>query len=307
MSMLSIIIVNYNGRHFLDDCLASIAACVTCPHEVIVVDNASSDGSVEHLRTHHPGVRLIESPTNTGFTGGNNLGVRQARGDLILLLNNDTVVQTDFAPALAGFANPKTGVVGARLFYGDGRQQASVGYEHTPLRLVLSWLGLKRVGWLPNWFRRTEESVIFYDASHEGLAWVSGACLFTRKALWDRLGGLDERYFMYLEDVDYCRQVREAGYQVCYTPAVRVTHYEGAGRAWLGARALSNSMSSYVLFTRKHYGRVWAVAMRWALSGVMYARGLAYGVQRFWAPSEVLEEKLCGYLKAARLLRKGAP
>ncbi len=300
--ILSIIIVNFNGRPFLNDCLRSIQEHVSYPHEVIVVDNASTDSSVDYIRTYFPHVRLHVSPVNTGFTGGNNLGAQLACGDYFLLLNNDTYLRNDVTPALEMFKNPLVGVVGCRLFYGDGRQQASIGYEHTPIRLVLSWLGLSRYSWLPTVFRRAEEQFIFYERAQCGVAWVSGAGLFTPKALWNKLEGLDARYFMYLEDVDYCKMVRHAGYVICYTPAVQVTHYEGAGRSWIGEKALMNSMTSYILYTRKFYGPFSASIMRLCLGIVMLARSTIYAIQLLLKPSLVLVEKRRGYFTAAQLL-----
>jgi len=153
---LSIVIVNYNGHRFLADCMKSIRRYVRCDHEVILVDNASTDGSVHYIATHFPTVRLIESAVNTGFTGGNNIGVRAANGELVLLLNNDTKLLGSVDDAVAEFNHANVGALGAHLFYGDGRNQTSVGYEHTPLRIVLSWVGLSKYAALPTLFRRIE-------------------------------------------------------------------------------------------------------------------------------------------------------
>ncbi len=300
--LLSILIVNYNGLRFLRDCLESVERHVHCEHEVIVVDNASADDSVAFIREHFPQVKLVASAVNTGFTGGNNLAAAAASGDLLLLLNNDTVILSDIQPVVDAMRAPEVGIVGAHLQYADARNQPSAGYAHTPARLLLSWLGLSNVGFLPNVFRRVETRTAFYDADKRGLAWVSGAFLLTRRALWEQLGGLDERYFMYVEDVDYCRRVQQAGYSVDYVANVHVLHYEGAGKPWIGEAALLRTMTSYALFLRKYYSPGVAVLTKLSLGLVMLFRALAYQCSSLSSGSQVLAEKKAAYFKAARYL-----
>jgi GT2 family glycosyltransferase len=304
-SLLSIIIVNYNGRHFLADCLDSIAEINTCPHEIILVDNASVDDSCNFVRENYPDVHLIESKVNTGFTGGNNLGAQHARGRILLLLNNDTKLLTDIAPILREFDDPVLGVLGCRLFYGDGRQQHSYGYEHTPSRLVLSWLGLGGISFAPNCFRRNQMRSAAYELSHDRVSWVSGAFLMTPKALWDRLGGLDNEYFMYVEDVDYCKRARDEGYRIAYTPHAQVIHYEGSGKIWLGNKALSNSMRSYIRYARKFYGSFATLFIRMSLAAVMLFRSMVYGITSLLTGSEIMKDKNKAYLSASLNLIKG--
>jgi N-acetylglucosaminyl-diphospho-decaprenol L-rhamnosyltransferase len=298
--LLSIVIVNYNGLRFLDECLASIAKFVACSHEVIVVDNASADGSVAHLEANFPHIYLIKSTVNTGFTGGNNIGVRAASGELVLLLNNDTQLLNPIAPAVDAFANPRLGALGVHLLYGNGHNQPSVGYEHTPARIVLSWLGLATVAALPTLFRRTETAEAFYTQPHAQVAWVSGAFLLTRRALWDAIGGLDERYFMYVEDVDYCKQVRLKGYDVAYLPDVNVTHYEGAGKAWIGQGALTRTVRSYKLYITKHYGATVAELSGALLACVFGLRVPVYVLRHMLRGHTIDQEKAAGYAAAAK-------
>ncbi len=275
--LVSVVIVNYNGKRFLEACLHAVAtvAFSRYAHEVIVVDNQSSDGSQALLR-QWPGITYIESAVNTGFTGGNNLGVQAARGDIVLLLNNDTRVETCLDPMVDALLCGGTGVVGCRLLYGDGRIQFSSGHEHTPLRIVLSWLGLEKQAWLPPVFRRLETHPGFYEQNHSQLAWVSGAALMTHTALWRQLGGLDESYFMYCEDVDYCRRVRQTGAAVAYTAASTITHFEGAGKEWIGINALLRTARSYVLYVSKHFGSARSRLMACALGLLFMGRAVAF-------------------------------
>ena len=301
---LSIIIVNYNGKRFLADCLDSIAEKVSCSHEVIMVDNASADDSCTFLRENYPETRLVESKINTGFTGGNNLGAQHAKGRLLLLLNNDTRLLTDIAQILNEFDDPGLGALGCRLFYGDSRQQYSFGYEHTPIRLVLSWLGISSISVLPDLFRRNQMNTAAYEIPHENVSWISGAFLLTPRYLWEKLGGLDDGYFMYVEDVDYCKRVRDAGYRIAYTPRAEVIHYEGSGKEWLGSKALNYSMHSYIRYAGKFYGRPSVFLMRISLVAVMFCRSVAYGLASVFSDSAIWKDKFRAYQSASVTLLK---
>lgn len=280
---LSIVIVNYNGIHFLAECFASIRAhCADLRYEVILVDNASTDGSADLVAAAYPWVLLIRSERNLGFTGGNNLGARAARGRLLLLLNNDTCLIESLQPLVTAFAAPELGVIGPRLVYGDRRLQVSVGYEHTPLRVVLSWVGLSKQVQLSTLFRRNETGAAYYSGSHPTVDWISGACLMTRIELWQGLGGLDEDFFMYCEDVDFCHRARSAGYRVAYSADVTVVHYEGGGKAWIGESAVRRTFRSYLLYVQKHYGTIARAAMALPLALVMAGRGALHGLQAIW-------------------------
>jgi len=274
-----VVIVNYNGGHFLDACLASLqGAFVRHRHEVIVIDNASSDGSQALLRARTD-IEYIESDRNLGFTGGNNRAALAARAPLLLLLNNDTWIPAPLDALVERFRDEHVGVAGCRLTYGDGRCQPSVGYEHSPLRLLLSWLGLAKLHFLPSLFRRLETDAAFYARRHDDVAWLSGACLLTRTALWHRLGGFDEDIFMYCEDVDYCRRVRALGRRVVYDPAATVVHYEGAGKPWIGAAAMRRTCRSYLLYLQKHYGTVARCIVAPCLAAAMLARAAWHALQ----------------------------
>ena len=274
---LSIIIVNFNGKHFFDDCLKSIREHVPFEHEVIVVDNASTDGSVEYLRDNFPEVKLIISPENRGFSGGNNLGAREAKGRYLLLLNNDTVI-TSLLDPLIEMMQRETGIgaLGCTMVYGDGRLQESIGYEHTALRVLLSWMPIAKM--LPgNIARRTVPATSnLYQKDAAEADWVSGAFLMTPLTLWNRLGGLDENYFMYIEDVDYCRRVHDKGFRVMYSNLAKIIHFEGGGRSWIGRRAVLNTANSYVIYARKFYGVSGRIGVRTIFPAIFLARAMSH-------------------------------
>ncbi len=272
--LLSVVIVNYNGISFLSNCLESLQAHLPESAEVIIVDNASQDDSVAWLEKHHAWVKLIRSAQNLGFAGGNNLGVQSARGEYLLLLNNDTVVRTSLGPILDLMqSNSSIGALGCMLVYGNGRLQESAGYAHTLSRLLLSWLPLQRIFPRCEAFRRTVSATSdLYGNPFASVDWVSGACLMTPLALWRQLGGLDERYFMYVEDVDYCRRVTDAGYAVYYSACAAVTHFEGAGRTWVGRRAVLNTTVSYSVFARKFFNVQERIVLRILLPVIFASR-----------------------------------
>ncbi|XVJ69097.1 MAG: glycosyltransferase family 2 protein [Rhizobacter sp.] len=303
-ALVSIVIVNYNGLRFLPACLDSLAGAFRrYDTEIIVVDNASSDGSQAWLR-QRTDIVYVESPTNTGFTGGNNLGASKARGELLLFINNDTLVPGPLDAMLDALQRPSVGVSACRLRYGDQRQQCSFGYDHTPLRLVLSWLGTEKNFRLPTVFRRIETDPKKYEVDHDNLAWVSGACFAMRRSDWQEVGGFDTRFFMYCEDVDLCVRVRQRVLQVAYTAQCTVIHFEGAGKAWIGPAALRRTVRSYQLFTEKHCGHAWAVVVSVCLGSIFFLRSMAFKMQsrRASANTKIHQEKSAGYLGSAKLL-----
>jgi GT2 family glycosyltransferase len=304
---VSVIIVNYNGLRFLPACLDGLpGAFRQYSFETIVIDNASTDASQAYLRSRSD-IHYIESSQNLGFTGGNNRAALDARGRVLLLLNNDTHLQTPLDSLVTQALREKIGAVGPRLVYGDQRLQLSVGFHHRPLRIVLSWVGLGNLPRLPSIFRRMQTDPAFYDRPQTKVDWVSGAVLATRTAVWQQLQGLDNNFFMYCEDVDYCLRVRQLGLDVSYISDVQVTHYEGAGKVWIGGLALSRTCRSYFEFVRKHFNPFDARWMAAALGIVFAGRALAFATLGLTLSASALRSAVCkdkgkGYWSAAKKL-----
>lgn len=220
---LSILIVNYNGERYLGDCLRSIQENVTVDHEVIIVDNASTDGSCTYVKQAFPGVTLIISEKNLGFAGGNNLGASKAKGEYLLLLNNDTVLLNPLNPAIELLENdPAIGIASAMMLNGDKEYSRSAGNFPTPLRLARIASVYKNSGCFKygNFPQQDQELGYIVD-------WAAGSFLLLRLSLWNKLGGLDEGYFMYGEDIDLCRRALDAGLLTVYCPGVSYVHYCG--------------------------------------------------------------------------------
>jgi GT2 family glycosyltransferase len=261
---LSIVIVSYNARVDLEACLDSLAAAPPAtPHEVIVVDNASTDGSAEAVEPRVPGVQLVRLERNVGFAAGNNAGIRRSSGELVLLLNSDTIVAPGAIDALVDRlrASPSAGAAGPRLVDGSGRAELSFGRMLSPLaelkRKTLVALRHRGVGTIERWIERATRREQLVD-------WVSGAALLVYRRDAEAVGLLDERFFLYTEDVDFCAALRARGRQILFAPAAEITHLRGRSRASAPAEMQAAYRRSQIAFYEKHHPG-WVSALRWYL------------------------------------------
>ncbi|MAU01906.1 MAG: glycosyl transferase family 2 [Anaerolineaceae bacterium] len=229
---LSIVIVNYNTRQLLDDCLASLLAAEQPSGgvEIIVVDNASSDGSQALVGDKYPSVQLVASEVNRGFSAANNLGVAVANGRNILFLNSDTRVEPDalVEPLAYLEQHPEVGALTVRLIYPNGERDPDNhrGFP-TPWNAICHFSGLSKL--LPDnprfngYFQSYKNMVETHPVDV-----IAGSYMLMPMALCRELDGWDETYFFYGEDIDFCYRIRQAGYQIIYFPHVQVLHYKGA-------------------------------------------------------------------------------
>ena len=251
MPRLSIVIVSYNAREDLERCLQSLVrAAPSVDHEIIVVDNASTDDSAAAVRARWPGVRLIDAGANVGFAKANNIGIRASFGELLLLLNGDTLVPPGAIDRLVAVldARPAVAVVGPRLVDGNGRAELSFGRMLSPLNELRQKL-------------RARGNVERLTSREREVDWVSGACLLVRRADAEAVGLLDERYFMYTEDVDFCAAIRARGRRVLYTPSAEFVHLRGRSRQTAPRATESAYRRSQIAFYEKHHPR-WAPILR---------------------------------------------
>jgi GT2 family glycosyltransferase len=211
----SVIVLSWNGMAYLADCLDAVLSQEYPDFEVIVVDNASIDGSADFVEEQYPGLRLIRNDRNLGFAGGNNVGLQAATGDVLVLLNQDTVVQSGWLEALMeAFSEREVGVAGCKLLYPDGQIiQHAGGYFDWPIGLAYH-------------YGCDEEDQGQYDQSRV-VEYVTAAAMGIRRTVLEDVGYLDEDFFPgYFEDLDFCRRVQEAGYRVLYLPRATVIHYQ---------------------------------------------------------------------------------
>ena len=243
---LAIIIVSHNTRTDLESCLGSIdrhPPHVT--HEVIVVDNASSDGSVTGVQLRWPNVRTIPLDRNVGFAAANNEGIRRSRSRLVLLLNSDTLMTDGALDRLVEALDtlPGAAIVGPKLVDRHGRAELSFGRMMSPLAEVRQKLLASR----------GDRKIQQVTSKRAEVDWVSGACLLVRRSAAEAAGLLDERYFMYCEDVDFCAAVRAQGGRVYFTPDARVIHSRGRSSAGGSGAAQMLHRRSHLAFYEKHH------------------------------------------------------
>src|SRR5262249_55675556 len=223
---VSVVVVSFNTREVLLRCLAALHAHVRLPFETIVVDNASADGSADAVRAGFPDARVVANSANVGFSRANNLGLRAARGEHVLVLNSDCEVRPGAVEALAAVldARPDVAIVGPRTVGSDGRPQVSFGPRLTPLG---EWRQRRLVRGGREGRADVLREVAALAAREQEPDWVSASCLLARRRALDAVGGFDESFFLYEEDVDLCLRVRAAGGRVVYTPTAEVVHHLG--------------------------------------------------------------------------------
>lgn len=254
--MISVVIVSYNTRDLLRDCLLSLpAAAQGLGYEVFVVDNASTDGTVEMLRREFPGAHVIANTGNVGFATANNQGLELARDAYLLLLNPDTAMQPGSLRTLCEWlaTHPEAGAVGPRLLNGDGSLQRSAYHFPRPSLLLLEQLSAATLlRKLPGLDRRYLGAWA-HDRPRQ-VDWLVGACLLLRREALASTGLLDPNFFMYGEEIDLLKRLADRGWRTWLVPEAKVVHYGGASSAQVGIRAGLQATRGMYQFYRKHYG-----------------------------------------------------
>jgi len=287
---LAIIIVHYNTSTDLENCLASLEACPPAvEHRVVVVDNASRDVGLEIVHRNHPDCLWIFNNENVGYSRGCNRGMAQVEADYYLIMNPDIVVQPGSLDRLLEFAenNPRAGMVGPQLLNADGSIQDSCRRFYTLKTLLLRRTILGRI--FPN--SQTVYLHLMRDFDHQSsrpVDWVLGGCLLVRRSAMERTGPMDERFFIYFEDVDWCYRMWQAGFEVQYTPDARFVHHHRRDSAsgkfnrsfWLHLGSLISFYEKWGMFVwlMKKWRDPLLVFLLWTLDmvGLTAAFGLAY-------------------------------
>ena len=277
---VSVIIVSWNTCELLRGCLASVEAETKVPHEVIVVDNASSDGSAAMVAREFPGVVLIVNAANRGFAAANNQGLAVAKGRHVLLLNPDTIILDDAIGRMVGWLarHPDVGCAGCQVLEGPDVIQQTSFADPGPVNLAIVELGLHRLArWLPvcgrpwyrEWDRRSEREV---DA-------VSGMFMLVPRWVLEAVGPLDEAFFVYAEEADWCRRIRKAGWRCVFTPVARIVHLDGGGKSTvqIKSRMHVQMQKSHLIYVRKHDGVLAYAMVRTLFVGSALLRALLFG------------------------------
>ncbi len=305
---VSIIIVNWNTRQILQDCLQSVyKQTQEIAFEVIVVDNGSADGSVDMIRSEFPQVRLIANPDNRGFAAANNQGIAVATGRYILLLNSDTIVLDGAIQKTVVFADgrPGAGVFGCRVLNADKTLQPTCFMFPSLLNMILSSTYLYKLFPHNHFFGR--ERMTWWDRSDiREVEVVTGCFLMVRTDAMQQVGLLDEAFFMYGEETDWCRRFKNAGWKILFTPDPQIIHLGGASSKLNSAKMYIQLRKSILQFVRKH--RSWPVyglacllvvlflALRipyWALASLTPSRDRAECRARLRTYALGIKEVLC--------------
>lgn len=256
---VSIIVVNWNAKQFLRECVLSIQGETSVSNEIIVIDNCSSDGSSEMIVDDFPDVTLIGNKENRGFAAANNQGIEIARGRYILLLNPDTIILENAIDRMIQWISdkPDVGCAGCQVWEDASTIQMTCFADPRPANLATVTFGLMHLSkWLPilgrpwyrDWDRRSERDV---DV-------VSGMFMLVPRLVIEQVGVLDEAFFIYAEEADWCRRIRRAGWRCVFTPEARILHLDGGSKstAQIKSRMHVQMQKSHLIYARKHDGRL---------------------------------------------------
>jgi len=295
---VSIIIVNWNTRDFIHDCLKSIyEETKDVEFEVIVIDNASTDGSAKMIKTDFPQVRLLENRVNNGFAAANIQGMAIAKGRYFLLLNPDTIILDNAISKIFTFANkhPEAAIVGCRTL-DQGRTLLRNCFRYPSLlNIFLNLTFLDQLFPKNKFFGRKRMAWWQYDDVRE-VEVVAGCFMFTRKKAVDEVGMMDERFFMYAEEADWCYRFNNAGWKILFTPIAEIMHYQKKSSEQIRLKAKLQLSKSQLLFIKKHNMKLKYI-LACFIMGLFFASRLPYWVIRSISPvnrkEALLQAKTC--------------
>lgn len=291
---LSIVILCWNDLKVISDCIESIIAGThSTEYEILVSDNGSSDGSPEYIRKTFPQCRVIENGKNLRFARGNNVGIEASRGEYVLILNPDTVIHDSSFDGLVQFADehPEAGAFGCRVLNPDGSYQISARPFPTIRGEWIAATFLRPLAYLSDYFVSDQYTGWKGDTERE-VGWQSGCCVMFRGVLLKQLGGFDEQFFYYYEEVDLCKRVQLAGHPILFTPRATITHLGGQStRRFKLAFELDKYITRYRYFY-KYHGREGAKSCRRVTLASLRIRLLGYSLLQLLRPSEYRRDRL---------------
>jgi GT2 family glycosyltransferase len=293
---LSIIILCWNDLKVIPDCLRSIYSTTRSDaFEVIVSDNGSTDGSIEFIRKNYPQARVMENGRNLRFAKANNVGIRASQGEYLLILNPDTIIHDGTLDTMIAFADrhPEAGAFGCRVLNSDGSYQVSARPFASLRGEWIAGLYLRQLGRLGNWF--SSDTYIGWEGDTERqVDWVTGCFIFARADVLKHIGGFDEQFFYYYEDMDLCRRIQESGRPIIYTPEACITHLKGQStnqRLPAVSFALDSQITRY-LYYYKYYGKRGVRRARWIALVALSLRRIGYTIAQSIAPQAARKDRL---------------
>ena len=281
---LSIVIICWNDLKVLPACLKSIyEQTQTTPFEVIISDNGSTDGSIDWVRQNYPQARILENNANLGYARGNNVGIKEAGGDYILILNPDTIIHDRALDKWISYADrhPEAGAFGCKVNNPDGSFQDPARPFPTPFHYLMVAFRMRQnvySGWK--------------GESEREIDWQSGCCVLFRGPLLKQLGGFDERFFYHFEEVDLCYRVWKAGHKILYTPDVVITHLGGQSVGRFPIRFELEKYRNRYRYFHKHYGRKGLLQCRQIALAHLWVRRLGYGMVGLFRNDEVQRNRM---------------
>lgn len=292
---VSIVIVNWNTCDLLRDCIRSILAETRSPHEIIVIDNASADGSAAMVAAEFPEVSLIANADNRGFAAANNQGLRIAKGRNLLLLNPDTVILDGAVDRMLAWlvAHPDVGCVGCQVLEGPGLIQRTSFADPTPLNLLIEEMGLTRLASRLPFFGRPNYAS-WDRTSERDVDVVSGMFLLVPRQVVEAVGLLDEAFFVYAEEADWCRRIRKAGWRCVFSPVAQIIHLDGGTKSTgqIRSRMYVQLQKSLVIYSGKHFGLGGKIAARATYIGAAALRWTVFGLLRLVKSNDDIRARL---------------
>jgi hypothetical protein len=305
---VSVVLVSWNTRQLLVQLLGELERRASLAdgapiHEVIVVDNASGDGSADAVATQFPRVKLVRSERNLGFAGGVNVGLKLARAPYVLLLNTDVQLVGDGLGALVRYAeqHPNAGVVGPTVLNEDGTLQSAGFQLPSLLNLFLSATYLYKLFPSSRFFNRER----YVDTSSGRVGFVSGCAFLIRRHLLETIGGLDEGYFMYAEEADFCRRAWQSGFEVHCARTAELVHFGGASSKQAPRRNFLEYRRSLLRYFDKNHGRTSAQVARLLLALFLLVRLPYWAIRSAGTPAKSdAHARVADYAAALRFLSR---
>ena len=289
---ISIVIISYNVKEFLQQCILSLKkSCQNIEYEIIVVDNNSIDGSDEILSSKFPEIKLIKNHNNKGFSKACNQGLEISTGKHLLLLNPDTMLQEDTIPKMIEFFenNPDAGAAGCKILNADGTLQLACRRSFpTPRVAIPKILGLSRL--FPKSRTLSKYNLTYEDPEKQiEVDALSGAFMMFRKKVYDQIGGLDEDYFMYGEDLDYCYRIKQSGWKIYYTPITKLIHYKGESAKLATFDNFIVFYKAMDIFVQKHFSKGSYILLNLFFKIGIFARGLLTFIAKFFHKHTIMQ------------------
>ncbi len=283
---LSVVVLSFNTKEITDKCLSNLKESIKyCNNllkndvEVIVIDNASTDGSHEMIQKKHSWVKFLPMKENTGFSRGNNIGMKKSKNPFILLLNSDAYVnkETLYLSLRYFEEKPECDVLGCKLILPNGKQQISVGYLPNPINTIFWISGLSKLPLVDLLVKPIHPNSVSAVNKEKKVEWAMGAFLILKREVFEKTKGFNEEIFMYGEEVEWCKRIKDMGFVMYFVPKISATHLDKASSKFNLEKPLINEFRGIKVYFRKHY-RSWYSLISLIIKVFLLVRILIFGL-----------------------------